>query len=68
MSALKMGLHGKKMKTLKTSIQKNLSQSQKFARKVTVVEFRYSQTIFIFFAVHSNFTYDYLETSHSESS
>ena len=66
MSALKMGLHGKK--TLKTTIQKKLSQSQKFARKVTVVEFRYSQIIIFFFAVHSNFTYDYLETSHSESS
>ena len=36
------------------------------ALKVTVVEFRYSQIIF--FAVHSNFTYDYLENSHSESS
>ena len=41
-----MGLHGKK--NLKTAIQKNLSKSQKFARKVTVVEFRYSQTNFFF--------------------
>ena len=31
------------------------------------MEFRYSQTIF-FFVVHGNFTYDYLEISHSESS
>ena len=72
MSTLKMVLHGEK--TLKTTIQKNLSKSQTFARKVTVAEFRYNQTIF--FAVHSNFTYDsethvlmklYLETSLSES-
>ena len=40
-----MIFHGKE--TLKTTIQKNMSKSQKFARKVTVVEFRYSQTIFL---------------------
>ena len=69
MSTLKIVLHGRK--TFKTTIQKNLSKSQKFARKVSVVEFRYSQTIF--FAVYSNFTHDsgayhlmkpYVETSH----
>ena len=49
MSTLKMVLHGEK--TLKTTIQKNLSKSQKFARKVSVVEFRYSQTIFLQFTV-----------------
>ena len=40
-------------KTLKTTIQKKLRKSQEFARKISVTEFRYSQTIF--FAVHSNF-------------
>ena len=54
MSILKMVLHVEK--PLKTTIQKNLSKSQKFPRKISVVEFRYSQTIF--FAVHSNFAYD----------
>ena len=41
--------------TLETTIQKNLSKSQKFPREIYVVEFCYSQTIF--FLVHSNFTY-----------
>ena len=49
-----MVLYGQK--TLKSIIQKNLSKSQKFARKVTLAEFRYSQTNF--FTVRSNFTYD----------
>ena len=56
--------------------QKNLSKSQKFAGKESVLEFRYNYSTNHFFAVHSNFTYDsetydllklYLETSHSES-
>ena len=38
-----MVLHDEK--TLKTTIQKNLPKFQIFARKVTVTEFRYSQTI-----------------------
>ena len=38
-------------KTLKTSIQKKLRKSQKFARKISVAEFRYSQTIFLRFTV-----------------
>ena len=45
MSALKMVLDVEI--TLKTTIQKNLSKSQKFAK----VEFRYGQTIFLPFAV-----------------
>ena len=49
MSTLKMVLHVEK--TLKTTIQKNLQKSQKFARKISVTEFRYSQTIFLRFAV-----------------
>ena len=49
MSALKMVLHVDK--TLKTTIQKKLRKSQKFARKIFVVEFRYSQTIFLQFTV-----------------
>ena len=44
-----MVLHGEK--TFKTTIQKNLSKSQKFARKVTVAEFRYTQPIFLQFTV-----------------
>ena len=44
-----MVLHGEK--TLKTTIQKKLSKSQKFARKVSVAEFRYSQTIFLRFTL-----------------
>ena len=38
-----MALHIEK--TLKTAMQKNLPKSQISARKVSVVEFRYSQTI-----------------------
>ena len=51
MSTLKLVLHGEK--TLKTTIQKNLSKSQKFARKasVAVFRFRYSQTFFLRFTV-----------------
>ena len=55
MSTLKMVLHVEK--TLKTTIQKKLRKSQKFARKISVAEFRYSQTIFLRFTVtlfHSN--------------
>ena len=55
MSALKMVLNVEK--TLKTTIQKKLRKSQKFARKISVAEFRYSQTIFLRFTVtlfHSN--------------
>ena len=74
MSTLKMVLHDEK--TLKTTILKNLSKLQKFGRKVSAVEFRFSQTFF-FFAVQLNFTYDseahdlmklYFETAHSETS
>ena len=49
MSALKMVLHVEK--TLKTTIQKKLRKSQKFGRKISVAEFRYSQTIFLRFTV-----------------
>ena len=55
MSTLKMVLYV--VKTLKTTIQKKLLKSQKFARKVSVTEFRYSQAIFLRFTVtlfHSN--------------
>ena len=38
-------------KTLKTTIQKKLQKSQKFARKISVTEFRYSQAIFLRLAV-----------------
>ena len=44
-------------KTLKNTIQKKLRKSQKFARKISVVEFHYSQTILLRFTVtlfHSN--------------
>ena len=44
-----MVLHGEK--SLKTTNQKNLSKPQKFARKVSAVEFRYSQTIFLEFSL-----------------
>ena len=44
-----MVLHGEK--TLKTIIQKSLPKSQKFTKKVSVTGFRYSQTIFLQFAV-----------------
>ena len=37
--------------SLKTSIQKNLSKSQKFASKISVAAFHYSQTIFLRFTV-----------------
>ena len=36
-------------KTLKTTIEKKLRKSQKLARKISVVEFRYSQIIFLRF-------------------
>ena len=49
-------------KTLKTSIMKNLSKSQKFARIVSAVEFRSSRTIFLRFTVKL-----YLGTSDSDS-
>ena len=49
MSALKMVLDVEI--TLKTTIQKNLSKYQKFARKISEAEFRYGQTIFLPFAV-----------------
>ena len=55
MSTLKMVLHVEK--TLKTTIQRKLRKSQKFAKKISVAEFRYSQTIFLRFTVtliHSN--------------
>ena len=55
MSTLKMVLHVEK--TLKTTIQKKLRKSQKFTRKISVVEFHYSQNIFLRFTVtlfHSN--------------
>ena len=44
-------------KTLKTTTQKKLWKSQKFPGKISVAEFRYSQTIFLRFTVtlfHSN--------------
>ena len=49
MSTLKMVLHVEKI--LKTTIQKKLQKSQKFARKISMTEFRYSQTIFLRFTV-----------------
>ena len=49
MSTLKMVLRVEK--TLKITIQKKLRKSQKFARKISVSEFRYSQTIFLRFTV-----------------
>ena len=55
MSTLKMLLHVEK--TLKTTIQKKLQKSQKFAKKISVVDFRYSQTIILRYTVtlfHSN--------------
>ena len=45
MSTLKMVLQVKK--TLETTNQKNLPKSQKRARKISVVEFRYSHIIFM---------------------
>ena len=44
-------------KTLKTTIQKKLQKSQKFGRKISVAQFRYSQTIILRLTVtifHSN--------------
>ena len=49
MSTLKIVLHVEK--TLKTITQKNLRKSQKFAMKLSMAEFRYSQTIFLRFTV-----------------
>ena len=49
MSTLKMVLHVEK--TLKTAMQKMLPKSQKFAMKISVAEFRYSQTSFLWFTV-----------------
>ena len=49
MPTLKMVLHFEK--TLKTTIQKKLRKSQKCARKISVAEFRNSQTIFLRFTV-----------------
>ena len=49
MSTLKIVLHIEK--TLETTIQKNVPKSQKFATKVSVVEFRHSQTIILWFTV-----------------
>ena len=36
---------------MKTTTQKNLSKSQKFAKKISAVEFHYNQTIFLRFKV-----------------
>ena len=49
MSTLKIVLYVEE--TLKTIIQKELPKSQKFPRKISVAEFRYSQTIFFRFTV-----------------
>ena len=49
MSTLKMVLHVEK--TLETTTQKKLLKSQKLASKISVVEFRYNQTIFLQFKV-----------------
>ena len=60
-----MVLHLKK--TLKITIQKKLQKSQKFAKKISVAEFRYSQAIFLQFTVilfHSNL--DQKITSHEQ--
>ena len=46
---LKMVLYVEK--TLKTTNQKKLGKSQKFVRKISATEFRYSQTIFLHFTV-----------------
>ena len=50
-----MVLHDER--TLKSTIQKNLPKSQIFARKISLAEFRYSQTNLLWFTVilvHSN--------------
>ena len=49
MSTLKMVLHVEKI--LKTTIQKKLQKSQKFARKISMVKFCCSETIFLQFTV-----------------
>ena len=41
------------LRTFKTTIQKNLPKSQKFARRISVSEFRYSQDIPLQFRVIS---------------
>ena len=64
MSALKMGLHGKK--NLKTTIQKIMKISE-ICKEINCGGVSLESN-FSFFSVHSNFTYDYLENSHSESS
>ena len=54
-------------KTLKTIIPKKLPKSQKFYRKISVAQFRYSQTIFLRFTViifHGNL--DEKTTSHEQ--
>ena len=43
---------------MEDAIQNNLSKSQKFLREISVLEFRYSETIV--FGTHSDFTYDSL--------
>ena len=57
MSTLKMVLHVEK--TWKTTIQKELRKSQKFARKIPVAEFRYSQPYFLQFT--ATLFYSYLD-------
>ena len=42
--------------TLKAAIQNSLSKSWRFSREISVVEFRYTETIV--FGIHRNFTYD----------
>ena len=49
MPTLKMVLHVEK--TLKTTIQKKLRKFQKFASKISVAEFRSSQTISLWLTV-----------------
>ena len=49
MPLLKMVLHVEK--TLRTTIQRKLQKSHKFARKISVVKFRNSQTMFLQFTV-----------------
>ena len=49
MPTLAMVLHVEK--TLKTTIQKKLRKSHKFARKISMAEFRNSQTTFVRFTV-----------------
>ena len=42
--------------TLKANIQNSLSKSWRFSKEISVVEFRYSETIV--FGIHNKFTYD----------